>query len=519
MTIYTCPQGGIALRDLSITQRVFEGVQTRADAPVLIDGATGREMTGAAFLAAVKALAGGLTERGFGKGATVALMMPNIPEFCVAFHAVAWAGGTVTTVNPAYTARELGHQLMASAATLFITVPELAAVAREGMEDTGVRALAVVGEAEGAMPLAALSGAPLEAQVPVDLDDHILVLPFSSGTTGLPKGVMLTHRNLVANVEQISLHRPCAPGEWTVGFLPFFHIYGLTVLANFYLASGGGVVTMPRFDLPLFLKLCQDHRVPQVFVVPPVVLAMAKHPLVDQFDLSALRYLFSGAAPLGASLAEAAAARLGVACEQGYGMTEMSPVSHCSRKGEGRPGASGTPIPGTECRIVDPATMTDVPRGGEGELWVRGPQVMKGYLNNPTATAETLLPGGWLRTGDIGAFDADGHLCIRDRLKELIKTKGFQVAPAELEAVLVAHPDIADAAVVGEPDEDAGEVPVAYLVARGDRRLTPEEIEAWFEGKLAHFKRVRRIRYIEAIPKSASGKILRRLLRDRPAAA
>jgi acyl-CoA synthetase (AMP-forming)/AMP-acid ligase II len=519
MNIYTSPLGGIARSDLSVTERVFEGVRNRADLPVLIDGPTGAAVSGAAFMDAVKALAGGLTARGFGKGATVALMLPNIPEFCIAFHAVAWAGGTVTTVNPAYTAHELNHQLMASAATLLITTPQLLSVAREGMQDTGVRALSVVGEAEGAIPFAALSGAPLAAQVPVDLGDHILVLPFSSGTTGLPKGVMLTHRNLVANVDQLSAQRPIAPGEWTVGFLPFFHIYGLTVLANFYLASGGGVVTMPRFDLELFLGLCQEHRVPQVFVVPPVVLALAKHPLVDRYDLSALRYLFSGAAPLGASLAEAAARRLSVACEQGYGMTEMSPVSHCSQSGKGRPGSVGPPVPGTECRIVDPLTMTDVPPGEEGELWVRGPQVMKGYLNNPQATADTLLPDGWLRTGDIGAFDEGGHLYIRDRLKELIKMKAFQVAPAELEAVLVAHPDIADAAVVGEPDEEAGEIPVAYLVAAGDRRLTLDEIDAWFEGKLAHYKRVRRVDYIDAIPKSASGKILRRLLRARPSQA
>ena len=238
--------------------------------------------------------------------------------------------------------------------------------------------------------------------------------------------------------------------------------------------------------------------------------------MVSKFDVSSLRYLFSGAAPLGAALSEAAAARLSVACEQGYGMTEMSPVSHCTRYGQGRPGSVGPSIPGTECRIVDPLTLTDVPPGEEGELWVRGPQVMKGYLNNPQATAETLLPDGWLRTGDIAAFEPDGHLYIRDRLKELIKMKGFQVAPAELEAVLHSHPDVADAAVVGEPDDEAGEVPVAYLVAAGDRRLTLEEADAWFEGKLAHYKRVRRIEYLDAIPKSASGKILRRLLRARP---
>ncbi len=515
MTIYRSPSDDIILRDVSITERVFEGLSAHPGGPVLIDGPTGRSVTAGVLMAGVKALAGGLTERGYGAGATVALMAPNIPEFCTVFHAVAWAGGTITTVNPTYTAQELRHQLLDSGARLLITVPPFLDVAREAVDGTSVSEIVVIGEAEGATPLAAMMGAPLEAQVPVDLDEHVLVLPYSSGTTGLPKGVMLTHRNLLANVEQVQAVRPVQPGEWTVGFLPFFHIYGMTVLANLYLAAGGGVVTMPRFDLELFLKLCQEHRTPQAFLVPPVVLALAKHPMVDQYDLSALKHTFSGAAPLGAGLSDAMAARLDLECEQGYGMTEMSPASHVTPKGKGKPGTVGPSVPNTECRLVDPLTLKDVAQGEEGELWVRGPQVMKGYLNNEKATAETLLADGWLRTGDIGTIDADGYLTIRDRLKELIKYKGFQVAPAELEAVLVAHPRIADAAVIGVPDDEAGEIPVAFLVAAGEDRPTLEELQAWFEDRLAHYKKVHRIEYVDAIPKSASGKILRRFLRDR----
>jgi 4-coumarate--CoA ligase len=282
---------------------------------------------------------------------------------------------------------------------------------------------------------------------------------------------------------------------------------------NFYLAEGGGVVTLPRFDLELFLKLVQDHRTRQAFIVPPVALALAKHPLVAQYDLSALRHVLSGAAPLGAPLSQALEARLGTRSEQGYGMTEMSPVSHLTAFGRGRHGSAGQTAPSTECRIVEPATGRDLDAGEEGELWVRGPQVMKGYLNNPEATAAALTGDGWLRSGDIAAYDGDGYLYIRDRLKELIKVKGFQVAPAEVEAELQSCPGIADAAVVGLPDEEAGEVPVAFLVRAAGATTDVEEIAAHLSSRLAAFKHPRAIHFVDAIPKSASGKILRRMLR------
>lgn len=512
MTIIRSAHPDVPIRDLSITQAVFEGVNP--DSIVLIDGPSGREVTGAQFLGGVKALAGGLTARGYAPGGCVALMAPNIPEFVTVFHAVAWAGGTVTTVNPTYTAHELHHQLNDAGAELLVTISMFLDTARAAVTGTRVREIVVIdGPATGCTALRDMMGVPMAEQAPVDLAEHVVCLPYSSGTTGLPKGVMLTHRNLVTNMDQALALSVLQRGEVTVAFLPFFHIYGLQVLMNFYLAVGGSLVTMPRFDLEMFLTLSQKHATPRMWIVPPVALALAKHPLVDKFDLSALVQVNSAAAPLGADVAEAMGRRLGTAATQGYGMTELSPVSHVSPKGKGRAGASGVTIPNTECRIVDPATMTDAAPGQDGEIWIKGPQVMKGYLNNPKATAETIVEGGWLRTGDIGHFDAEGYLYITDRLKELIKVKGFQVAPAELEALLVTHPAIADAAVIGVQDPEAGEVPMAFIVSANPPSLA--EVQAFLDTEVAHYKQVQRLEVVEAIPKSASGKILRRMLRDK----
>jgi 4-coumarate--CoA ligase len=286
-----------------------------------------------------------------------------------------------------------------------------------------------------------------------------------------------------------------------------------------YIPAGGGtLVTLPRFDLESVLRLAQEHRMQRLFVVPPIVLALARHPLVDAFDLSALELVLSGAAPLGPDLEAACASRLGCEVVQGYGMTEMSPVSHFTPAGRQRRGAAGLTVPNTLCRIVDPATGADCAPDQTGELWVKGPQVMLGYLNNPEATA-AILQDGWLRTGDLARLDADGYLFIVDRIKELIKVKGFQVPPAELEALLVAHPDVADAAVIGLPDEECGEVPVAFVVRAAGADPSPEELQAFVAGHVASYKQLRRVGFVDAIPKSPSGKILRRILRDREAEA
>ncbi len=513
MTTYKNNAADIAITDISITERIFANLENRLDEVVLVDGPTNRSMTAGEFIDQVKKLAGGLTSKGFGAGSVVGLMSPNSPEYCVVFHAVAWAGGTVTTINPTYTASELNHQLIDSGAELLITVPMFFDTASEGMAGTKAKALVVIGEVEGAQSLADMYGDPIESQVPVDLDKHSVVLPYSSGTTGLPKGVQLSHRNLVVNVDQTIAGGGFREGEVAASFLPFFHIYGMNVLMNVHLAAGGALVTMPRFDLELFLQISQDYKSRRMWIVPPIALALAKHPLIDNYDLSSIEQVFSGAAPLGAELSDAVSKRLNCVSLQGYGMTELSPVSHVTPVTAPKSGSSGLALPNTECRIVDPENGADLPPGEEGELWVKGPQVMMGYLNNPQATADTITDDGWLKTGDIAIIDSDGYMFVVDRLKELIKFKGFQVAPAELEATLVAHAGISDAAVIGMPDPEAGELPMAYIVA-ADPAPTVDEIKAYMMESLSSYKQLHKVVFVDEIPKSASGKILRRVLRD-----
>lgn len=481
----------------------------------MIDGITGQTINGGDLMDRIRRLAGGLTARGHGAGAVTALLAPNCIDWVTAFHGAAYAGGTVTTVNPGYTAEELHRQLKDSAATMLITVPECLETARAGAAETAVSEIVVIGEAAGVLSLDDMMGQALPAQAPIDPARTVVALPYSSGTTGLPKGVCLTHRNLVVNVDQfIALMPPVRPGDATVAVLPFFHMFGLTVLANYTLAQQGCVITMPRFDLVRFLELIAAHRVRQLYVVPPIVVALAKHPLVDEHDLSCLDFILSAAAPLGAEVAGAVSKRLGCAVVQGWGMTEVTTVGACATPDRTRPGTVGVVVPNTELRIVDTETGEELPVDAAGELWVRGPHVMSGYLNRPEETGKTIMPDGWLRTGDVASIDGDGFLTLHDRLKELIKVNGFQVAPAEIEAVLLTHPQIADAAVVGRPDDEAGERPVAHVVA-GAAALDAEEIKAYVAGRLASYKAVSEVHFVDAIPKSPSGKILRRLLRSR----
>ncbi|MGZ4592189.1 MAG: AMP-binding protein, partial [Actinomycetes bacterium] len=396
--IHTSPLSDVAIPDVALAGYVLEQATRLGDKPAMVDGPTGRTLTYAGLAEAVRSLAGGLVEQGFAKGDVLALMAPNLPEYAVVFHAVAMAGGVVTTINPTYTEREVHAQLLDSKARMFVTVAPLLDAAQAAATDTGVSEIHVIGaapEGSGARPLADLMGPPLAEQVPVTADD-VVALPYSSGTMGVNKGVMLTQRNLIANIAQVLGSLELREDEKLIAVLPFFHIYGMQVLMNTGLRAGATVITMPRFDLEQFLQLHADHRITRSFVAPPIVVALAKHPVVDNYDLSALEQVVSGAAPLSAELAIEAGKRLGCEVVQGYGMTELSPVSQLTPPGQVKPGSVGVTLSNTELRIVDPASGEDLAIDADGEIWIRGPQVMKGYLNNPAATASTIDVDGWL---------------------------------------------------------------------------------------------------------------------------
>jgi acyl-CoA synthetase (AMP-forming)/AMP-acid ligase II len=513
--IFRAPEGDLAIPEIRLTQFLLERVPGRETKPALIDGPTGRTLTYGEWAESVRRVAAGLAARGFEKGDVFAIYSPNVPEYAVVFHAVSLIGGVNTTINPLYTPAEVAQQLRDCSAKYLITVPPCAERAMEAVRDTTVREVFVFGEAPGTTPFSALLGDGDPPDVPINPREDLVALPYSSGTTGLPKGVMLTHHNLVANLVQACGVLAQDEHDTILGVLPFFHIYGMTVIMNLGLYHGVTIVTMPRFDLEQCLTICEKYRVTFANVVPPIVLALAKHPLVDRFDLSRLRIVFSGAAPLGESLALAASTRLKCAVIQGYGLTETSPVSHGKRltAASQKLASIGPPAPNTECKIVDTVTGAELGPMQQGEICIRGPQVMKGYLNRPDATRAMIDADGWLHSGDIGYADADGDFFVVDRLKELIKYKGLQIAPAELEATLLTHPSVADAAVIPVADEEAGEVPKGFVVLKSE--ATADQIMAYVAERVAPYKKLRAIQIVEQIPKSPSGKILRRVLVDR----
>ena len=520
MAIYKSPHPPIEIPDVPLADFVLARAHERGPRPALIDAATGRTITYAQLPALVDRAAAALSRLGLGKGDACAIFSPNTADYAVAVLAIARLGAIVTTASPLCTADDVEKQLRDSGARILITSPAvreaaLTAVSRLEAEASGMTVLSF-GAMDGATPFDDLIARP-GTPPPVSIGSgDVVALPYSSGTTGLPKGVMLTHRNLVANVLQVDAAGHLRDGHETlVCFLPFFHIYGLVVILMVGIRSGATLVVMPRFELEPYLDLVERYRATVLHVVPPIVVALAKSPAVNGRDFSSVRKLFSGAAPLGADVIAQCTSRVGAVLQQGYGLTETSPATHVTSDDPARikAGSIGVPVANTECRVVDPMTGEDAAPGQDGEIWIRGPQVMLGYHNRPDATRATIDDAGWLHTGDIGHADEDGQFFIVDRLKELIKYKGMQIAPAELESVLLSHPAVADAAVVPRKDEDAGEIPHAYVVLKAP--ATAGELMAFVAQHVASYKKVRRVDFIDAIPKSPSGKILRRLLRDR----
>ncbi len=517
--------------------------ESRKSLVALVDGSSGAELTFGDLYYHCHSMGDSLRDMDIKKGDIVAIIAPNHLHYFTAFLGISLAGGVSTNVNPLYSDKEIKFQLDVTNSKMIFVHPLCLEKVLQVVDKTSTKVIVMDHgihldnhslKRQGLYLMSELTSNVNKTpkydhnmEISKDFDPQSLVtVPFSSGTTGRSKGVMLTHKNLVCNVLQTLPYEGNflkAPKRADRGSLlcplPFFHIYGLTagLLVSSYV--GAKLIFMPQFDLIKYLELIQTHKVTRGFVVPPIVLALAKHPVVDRYDLSSLECLMSGAAPLGVDIQVACAKRLKCIVKQAWGMTETSPCGTITPDDmivtiESLKGTSGKLAPGTEGKIVDPQTGVDLDPTQQGELLVRGPQIMKGYLNDPESTAKTIRSDGWMHTGDIGNFDKDGWLYLTDRMKELIKYKGFQVPPAELEALIASMSEVKDVIVIPVPDEEAGEVPRAYVVKQdhAPKDFSSEDIMEYVHANVAPHKRLRGgVFFTDVIPKSPSGKLLRRV--------
>jgi acyl-CoA synthetase (AMP-forming)/AMP-acid ligase II len=484
---------------------MLAGVAARwGDRPALVDGVSGAVMTHGELRRRVERVAGGLGELGVGPGDVVALQAPNCPEWLEVALGTMKAGAVATGIAPQASGPEIEAHLRDTGASVFAATPELLPAAREASAATGVRELVCLEDLRARRALVP-SSTPITGDTPA-------FLAMSSGTTGLPKPVVLTHANLVIALGQMSSAMRPVEGEVGLALAPLTHIMGLAVATLLPLSAGGSAVTMPRFDLGAMLELVERHRVTVLVVPPPVMNALAHHPEVDAHDLSSLELIVCGGAPLSAELQTAVGVRLPhTVVGQGYGMTETTAVGTLPDRARGTvPGSVGRVAPREELRIVDPVSGADLGPGELGEVLMRGPQIMPGYLSRPEATAAMIDDEGWLRSGDLGFVGEEGDVFLVDRLKELIKVSANQVSPTELETVLASHPAVADAAVIARPHPLHGEVPIAVVVARDE--VDGDELMAWVAERVSPYKRLRAVRFTAAIPRTPAGKILRRVL-------
>lgn len=497
----------------------------------LVDTSSGRRITYAEYGETVESVTRGLIAAGVQPGDVVAIFLPNCWEFCAAFHATQLAGAIPTLLNPTYREREVRYQLENSAAVLLISDgPNL-----EGINLGGLPNLRCVYTTRHPLPGTQEFTKLLKAGTQAPPKPHqsseaaLAALPYSSGTTGLPKGVMLSHYNLVANVYQLIGPNATAlnSSDNILCCLPLYHIYGLNVILNPLLILGATLILVPRFNVQQMTQLLIDEGITMMPLVPPAINAFTQAAEAGQFPRDhKVGWVKSGAAPLSPDLARRFTALTNILVCQGYGMTEASPVTHCGFLDPAlyHPDTIGQPLAQTDCRVlaqseVDPSEaiddLTEAPTGQPGELLMRGPQFMLGYWKEPQATA-AVLRDGWYWSGDIVTRDREGFYRVVDRRKEMIKYKGFPVAPAEVEAVLLEHPAVKECGVVGRPDECAGEIPVAFIALRDgfvESNKLGEEICAFVGDRLTHYKQPREVRFVPTVPQTASGKILRRELR------
>ncbi|WVZ94346.1 hypothetical protein U9M48_040246 [Paspalum notatum var. saurae] len=530
------------LPDIAITNTLplhrycFERLPEVDDRPCLIDGATGDARTYAEVDRLCRRLAVALRREplGVGRGAVVMNLLLNSAEFVLSFFAASRVGAAVTTANPMSTPHDIAKQIAASGATVVFTesmaVDKLPAGA-------GLKVVLIDARRDGCLHFwdDVMAGVPdedeeISSAAAADDDGHdfdpdnVVALPYSSGTTGLPKGVMLTHRSLSTSVaQQVDGDNPnigLTSDDVILCSLPMFHIYSLNTIMMCGLRVGAAIVVMRRFDLAKMMELVERHRITIAPLVPPIVVAVAKSDQAAAHDLSSVRMVLSGAAPMGKDIEDAFMAKLpGAVLGQGYGMTEAGPVlSMClafaKEPFKVKSGACGTVVRNAELKVIDPDTGKSLGRNLPGEICIRGQQIMKGYLNNPEATKNSIDADGWLHTGDVGFVDDDDEIFIVDRLKEIIKYKGLQVAPAELEALLITHPSIVDAAVVGKQVEpEIGEIPVAFVTKAQGSELSEDDVKQFVAKEVIYYKKVREVIFVDKIPKAPSGKILRKELR------
>lgn len=517
---------------LSLHAYCFENIREHGSRTCLIDGPTGREWTYDEVEQTARRVGAGFHHKlGLQKGQVIMLLLQNSPEFVFSFLGASFIGAISTTANPFCTPAEIEKQARASGARAILTQSAFADKVRPYCEENNIQLIvADISSPEGPHECKyfwdIVGELGDEDKIPDAniIPDDVVALPYSSGTTGLPKGVMLTHKSLVTSVaQQVDGENPNLyfnSEDVILCVLPLFHIYSLNSVLLCALRVGAAILIMPKFEIYMLMELIQKYKVTIAPFVPPIVLSIAKNPDVDKYDLSSVRVVMSGAAPMGKDLEDAVRAKLPNAkLGQGYGMTEAGPVlamclAFAKEPMEVKSGSCGTVVRNAELKIVDPDTGLSLPRNQPGEICIRGSQIMKGYLNDPEATANT-IKDGWLHTGDIGFVDDDDEIFIVDRLKELIKYKGFQVAPAELEGMLINHPSIHDAAVVAMQDKAAGEVPVAFVVTTNGSQITEDDVKQYISKQVVFYKRIYKVFFVESIPKLPSGKILRKELRAR----